>query len=116
MDLAEAAGQLAQQAAEIQRELDRHSGQRQAEFARLLATVPPELRAVFAPLAPPQLWVSRHQVHCQLEQCVTRQTPLAVRFASQRYGAAALQPLSQAKTVTIDITVERTSPPGQPPK
>lgn len=116
MDLAEAAGQLAQQAAEIQRELDRHSRQRQAEFARLLSTVPPELRAVFAPLAPPQLWVSRHQVRCQLEQCVTRQAPLSVRFASQRYGASALQPLSQAKTVTIDITVERTPPPGQPPK
>lgn len=107
MDLAQAAARLAREAGEIQRELDRHTGAKQAAFAALLAQTPPELQPLLRPLAPPQLVVTRHQVQCRLEHCVRRDMPLSFRIRSTSYGSSALTPLAETQAVTIQITVDR---------
>lgn len=111
MDLAAVAARLAQDASEIQRELDRNTQAQQRAFAQLMSSLPPAvsplLAPLLAPLSPPQLVVTRHQVHCRLEHCIRRSAPWSVRFVPASHGASALQPVSASKTVTIDITVER---------
>jgi hypothetical protein len=107
MDLAAVAARLAQDASEIQRELDHKTQAQRQAFAQLLSSLPPALSPLLAPLAPPQLVVTRHQVHCRLEHCIRRSAPWSVRFVPASHGASALQPVSASKTVTIDITVER---------
>jgi hypothetical protein len=107
MDLAQVAARLAREASDLQRELDQHTQQQQAAFARLLATVPEDLRPLFLPLAPAGLVVAQQQVRCQLQHCVTRDAPWSFRVRPQGYGASALAPLSESKSVTIDITVDR---------
>lgn len=107
MDLGQTAACLAREAGEIQRELDRHTQAQQTAFARLLAQTPTELQPLLRPLAPPQLVVTRHQVQCRLEHCVHRDVPLSFRIRPGSYGTSALAPLSDSKSVTITITVDR---------
>lgn len=107
MDLAEVTARLAREASDLQRELDQQTQQQQADFARLLATVPEDLRPLFLPLAPAGLVVAKQQLRVHLEHCVSRDAPWSFRVRPRGYGASALAPLSESKSVTIDITVDR---------